>query len=156
MTRDEYERHLRRLEEQLRVGIEILQASYRHQVGAVELIWRMTNGEGVPLASLQAEIPAVPVPQPQAAVRPPEAPARTSRRGAWDLYRELRQALPRVPEVFDTRDLRKALGYEPNRSSLHRALRELEDDGFITLKSPGRGKTPTRYEQTDLDPALED
>ncbi|HEX6903934.1 MAG TPA: hypothetical protein VF789_29755 [Thermoanaerobaculia bacterium] len=154
MTRDEYERHLRRLEEQLRLGIEILQASYRHQVGAVELIWRMTNGEGTPLPSLQAETAAVP--QPQAAVPPPAAPAGPSRRGAWDLYRDIREALPRVPEVFDASHLRKALGYEPNRSSLHRALRELVDEGFLTLRSPGRGKRSTSYQQTDLDPSLED
>ena len=38
----------RRMEEQLRVDIEILQASYRHQVGAVELIGRKINGESSP------------------------------------------------------------------------------------------------------------
>jgi hypothetical protein len=154
MTRDEYERHLRRLEEQLRVGMELLQASYRHQVGAVELIWRMTSGEGASLPSRPAETAAVP--QAQAAARPPAAQARPSRRGAWDLYRDLCEALPRVPEVFDTNDLRKALGYEPNRSSLHRALRELVDDGFLTLQSHGRGKTPTSYKKTDLEPSFED
>lgn len=31
MPRDEYERHLRRLEEQLRADIELLQASYRYK-----------------------------------------------------------------------------------------------------------------------------
>lgn len=150
MTRDEYERHLRRLEEQLRVGIELLQASYRHQVGAVELIWRMTNGEGVPVPSLPAETAALP--QAQEGVRPP-APAKASRRGAWALYQEILEALPRVPEVFDIRHLREALGYSPHRGSLHRALQELVDEGILTLEALGSGKTPMSYRQTGLEPA---
>jgi hypothetical protein len=150
MTRDEYERHLRRLEEQLRVGIEILQASYRHQVGAVELIWRMTNGEDVPVPSLPVETAAVS--QPQAAVRPPAAPAaRSSHRGAWALYNDIVDALPQVPEVFDIRHLREALGYSPHRGSFHRALQELVKEGFLTVAALGRGKAPASYRKTDLD-----
>lgn len=151
MTRDEYERHLRRLEEQLRVGIELLQASYRHQVGAVELIWRMTNGEGVPVPSLPAE--TVGMPQAQEGVRPPAAPARPSRRGAGALYEEILDVLPRVPEIFDIRHLREALGYSPHRGSLHRALQELEEEGFLSAEVRGSGKTPTSYRKTGLEPA---
>ena len=150
MTRDEYERHLRRLEEQLRVGMELLQASYRHQVGAVELIWKMTNGEGVPVPSL----PAGAVPQEGA--RPPAAPARTSRRGALALYRDILEALPRVPEVFNSSHLRQALGYDPHRGSLHRTLQEILDEGFITLETVGSGKTPTSYRKTGRDSAPQD
>lgn len=150
MTRDEYERHLRRLEEQLRMGMELLQASYRHQVGAVELIWKMTNGEGVPVPS----IPAGAVPQ--TGVRPPAPPAKPPRRGAWALYRDILDALPRVPEVFNISHLRQALGYDPHRGSLHRTLQEILDEGFITLETLGSGKTPTSYKKTGLDPALQD
>ncbi|HEX6899771.1 MAG TPA: hypothetical protein VF789_08660 [Thermoanaerobaculia bacterium] len=150
MTRDEYERHLRRLEEQLRVGMELLQASYRHQVGAVELIWKMTNGEGVPIPSLPAE--AATVSRAETAVRPPAAPARNPRRGAWALYNDIVEALPRVPEVFDIRHLREVLGHSPHRGSLHRALQELEEEGFLKVEVRGRGKVPTSYRKTDLEP----
>jgi hypothetical protein len=146
MTRDEYERHLRRLEEQLRVGTELLQASYQHQVGAVELIWKMTNGEGVPVPSLPTGVSS------QEGIRPPAAPARRSRRGAWALYRDILEALPRIPEVFNSSHLRQALGYDPHRGSLHRTLQELTDDGFITLETLGSGKTPTSYKKTGLEP----
>ena len=152
MTRDEYERHLRRLEEQLRVGIELLQASYRHQAGAVELIWRMTNGEGVPLPSLPAETAAVP--QVQEDLRPPAAPARLARRGSGDLYNDVLEALPRLPEVFDTRQPRETLGYAPHRGSLHRALQELEKEGLLAVEVLGRGKMPTSYRQTGVEPSV--
>ena len=153
MTRDEYERHLRRLEEQLRVGIELLQASYRHQVGAVELIWRMTNGEGVPVPSLPAETVAAPQAQ-QQAVRPPAAPARPPRLEAGALYYDIVEALPKLPEVFDTRELREALGYAPHRGSLHRALQELEGKGLLAVEFLGRGKMPSSYRQTGVGPSV--
>jgi hypothetical protein len=141
MTRDEYEQHLRRLEEQLRVGIELLQASYKHQVGAVELIWRMTNGGGAPAPSL----PAAQVPE---VVRPPAARARPARRGAGDLYGEVAEIFPTLPEVFDIGHIRQALGSEPHRGSLYRILQELMDEGYLRLESRGSGKTPTRYKKT--------
>lgn len=150
MTRDEYERHLRRLEEQLRVGIELLQASYRHQVGAVELIWKMTNGEGVPVPTL----PAGAIPQERA--RPPAAPPRPSRRGAGELYRDILEALSRLPEVFDSSQLRQALGYDPHRGSLHRTLQELIDDDVVTLETLGSGRTPASYKKTGRDTAPQD
>ena len=133
------------------MGIEILQASYRHQVGAVELIWRMTNGGGVPLPSLPAETAAVP--RVQEDVRPPAAPARPSRRGSGDLYSDVLEALQRLPEVFDTRELREALGYVPHRGSLHRALQELEKEGLLAVELLGRGKMPTSYRRTGLEPS---
>lgn len=141
MTRDEYERHLRRLEEQLRAGIELLQASYKHQVGAVELIWRMTNGGGAPALSLPAEQAVVASP-------PPPAPVRPGRRPAGDLYEEVVDAYPKLPEVFDIGDVRRALGSEPHRGSLYRILQQLMDEGYLRLESRGGGKTPTRYRKT--------
>ena len=138
MTRDEYEQHLRRLEEQLRVGIELLQASYKHQVGAVELIWRMTNGGSVP-------VPSLPAAQATEGIRPPAEPVRAGRRGGGDLYEEVVGVFPGLPEVFDIGHVRQALGSDPHRGSLYRILQQLIDEGRLRLESRGSGKTPTRY-----------
>lgn len=143
MTRDEYEQHLRRLEEQLRLGTELLQASYRHQVGAVELIWRMTNGGDVPL-------PTFPTGETRAreAAPPPAAPPKKARRGAWDLYGDVADVFPRLPEVFDIGHVRQALGSDPHRGSLYRVLQQFLDEGHLKMESRGAGKTPTRYRKT--------
>jgi hypothetical protein len=74
---------------------------------------------------------------------------------AWQLYREIKEALPRVPEVFDRNHVCQALGYTPDRGSLYRTLQELASDGVIAVQGLGSGKTPTRYKrvQTDGSPA---
>ncbi|HEX6901185.1 MAG TPA: hypothetical protein VF789_15780 [Thermoanaerobaculia bacterium] len=47
MTRDEYEQRKRRLEGQLQAGVELLEAAYREQIRALELVWMTRSKEGV-------------------------------------------------------------------------------------------------------------
>lgn len=143
MTQNEYEHYLRRLDEQLASGIELLKAAHAQQVHALELVWRMTSSE----APVRAAVPA-----PEA---PVAAPAPAPRRGTGELIHDIHAALPRLPEVFDRRAVIQALGYEPDRSSLFRALKELSHEGVLVQVSIGEGRVPTTYRRagTEHSPA---
>jgi hypothetical protein len=83
------------------------------------------------------------------------APAQPSRRGAWELTNDIKAALPRLPEVFDRKAVIQALGYEPDRSSLYRVLKELAYEGVVIQVSIGEGRVPTTYRRagTEHSPA---
>src|SRR5215218_1441952 len=76
MTRDEYEARKRRLEEDLRSGMELLQAAFQTQFRALEMVWMGASGE--------------PVSMPQAAPAPaaPET-KRPARRSVGQVYADL-------------------------------------------------------------------
>jgi hypothetical protein len=137
MTHNEYEHYRRRLDEQLQSGIELLKAAHAQQVHALELVWKMGSSE----EPVRAVAPAPPQNAPVAAA----APAQPSRRGAWELTNDIKAALPRLPEVFDRKAVIQALGYEPDRSSLYRVLKELAYEGVVIQVSIGEGRVPTTY-----------
>jgi hypothetical protein len=145
MTRDEYEQRKRHLEDERQAGVELLDAAYRHQLRALELLWTATRDEPV-------EIPRPVMAPPPLAV---PAPVRPARRGAGALRQDVRSALATLPEVFDRNEVCEALGYEPDRSSLFRALQELERQGDLALESRGAGHVPTLYRHpgASADPA---
>ena len=158
MTRDEYEERKRRIEAQLREGVELLEAACRQQLRALDLVW-MTTAEGdvafpsmprEPLGSLPGPSPGAPPPAaiptlPEAG--PPSNPSsnRPPRRAAWQLSADVERALAEAPEVFDRNDICDALGYEPDRGSLYRILQELVREGVLALEDRGAGKQPSRY-----------
>jgi hypothetical protein len=133
MTHNEYEHYRRRLDDQLASGIELLKAAHAQQVHALELVWKMTSSE----APVRA---AVPAPE-----TPVAAPAPAPRRGTSDLISDIQTALPSLPEVFDRKAVIQALGYEPDRSSLYRILKEMAREGVIVQVSVGEGRVPTTY-----------
>lgn len=135
MTQNEYEHYRRRLDEQLASGIELLKAAHAQQIHALELVWKMQSAEE-PMRA------AVPAPAPEA---PKAVPPRPSRRQAGELIDEIEAVLPRLPEVFDRRVVIQALGYEPDRGSLYRALQELFFAGVIARAEIGGGRVPTTY-----------
>jgi hypothetical protein len=108
MTRDEYEERLRALEVQLQTEIALIHAGHEARVRSLGSL-------------LQTAAPA-PVPA--------AAPKKTARR-AWATLDDLEKALPRLPEVFDKRDITRVLGYTPAYSTLCRALAELKESGEI-------------------------
>ncbi len=138
MTEEEYQQHKRRLEEQLRQGVELLQAAFR---GALELVWMAT-------AEKDAVLPrsASGSAKPSSSSPPPAAPARP-RQKPGQLLKEVDAVLDQLPEVFDRDDLVKALGYEPDRSALHRVMTWLRRQEIITLESSNVGKIPARWEK---------
>lgn len=142
MTREEYEDRKRRLDEQLRSGVELLEAGHRQQVRELELAW-MASAEETDSSSRPVSQPvAVPAPAPTA---PPPGPRR---REAGEFQDEVVAALAHVPDVFDRNDLCRALGYKPVRGSLYRELWKLIEDGVLTLADRGAGRTPSRYRKT--------
>jgi hypothetical protein len=146
MTREEYDERRRRLDEQLRAGVELLEAAHRQQVRALDLVW-MTTAEGdVELRRFPAAAPSPSVAQTAvAAPAPPASPPKPRRRSAGQLQGEVRSVLPGLPELFDRNDVCRVLGHEPERGTLYRVLQELQDEGLIGTEHAGSGRTPTRY-----------
>ena len=137
MTREEYEQRKLRLAEQLREGVALLEQGYQRQLRALELIWLAdSNGDAVP-----------PGQEPIAAAAPAGLPVKRTRQrlAPGRLLEDIQTALTQLPEVFDRNDLLRALGYEPERSSLHRALASLVKEGVLVINSYGAGKIPARY-----------
>jgi hypothetical protein len=150
MTKD-YERYRRQLEKRLRADVELLYAASCAKLRAFEVVHGIRSGTDgdfllsaeVPLLLLPAPLPAA-VPAPAASAVPP-APRRRVKSGPRELYLGIAEALPRLPEVFASDDIRQALGYTPRRASLHHVLRDLVLEGRIAVAEAGRGRNPTRY-----------
>ncbi len=127
----EYQRRRRQLDEELRAGIEMLQEGHRAKVEALDGLWRQAT-EAAPTAP----------PEPMAPTPPPR-----ERREAGDLRDDVLAALAVVGDEFEKSDLCRALGYTPNRTSLHRVLWDLQGEGRIEPLRLGRGRRSTRYRQ---------
>jgi len=146
MTRDEYDQRRQRLDEQLRSGIELLQTAHRQQVRALDLVWATMAEEDLGFPAAETRQAAAPPPPAQ-----PQPPAHASRRRAGELYNDVRDALAKLPEVFDRNDVCEQLGYEPDRGSLYRTLQELIEEGILAREAPGAGRAPARYRKRNAD-----
>ncbi|HEX4964750.1 MAG TPA: hypothetical protein VF173_28315 [Thermoanaerobaculia bacterium] len=138
MTREQYEEQKRRLAEQHRSLMEMVDAAYQTQLQALDMVWRMMSGEDP-----ADPRPTLAPPAPPRAAAP--APPVRRRRRAGELNQEVLAILPRLPERFAFSDVCRALGYDPDRGSLHRTLQELKDLGYVAVHSSGTGTQPTRY-----------
>jgi hypothetical protein len=142
----EYQRLRRQLDEELRAGMEMLQAGHRAKVEALDAQGRE---DSVPH-------PASRLVQPEPREEPPlpaaVPPAERERLQAGELLDDIEAAMERVGDEFLKSDLCKALGYEPHRSSLHRALRELEKEGTLEVQRQGLGRRASRYRKTGKAP----
>ena len=58
---------------------------------------------------------------------------------------DVQDRLPELPEVFTNHDLCQALGYQPDRAVLYRALRSLLRDETLLIESYGFRRRPTSY-----------
>ncbi len=139
MRREDYEERKRRLAEQHRALLEMVEAAHQTQLRALEIVWRMMSGEGSAESLL---------PRPAAAAPPPPAPPAKQRQKAGELYRHVVAALPGLPEPFTQSDVCMAIGYTPDRGSLYRALQDLRLEGSLDVQSSGSGSQPTRYRRT--------
>jgi len=154
MRRDEYEQRKQKLDEQLDAGIDLLRAAHRQQTRALDLVWMTSAEEDVQIPSPR-ESPAAPAAAASAPL-PVQEKAPATRRKAWELHDEIREALAHVPEVFDRSDMCERLGYAPDRSSLYRVFQELVQEGILTIYSRGEGRQPTRYKKTSTDASAAD
>lgn len=151
MTRDEYERHKRRIEEQCRAGVELLESAREAQVRALDPVWMLQGQEdGGPAASarepaVSAEGTAAP---PPAAPEPLPPADRPKPRRFLETDAEVREGLLRLPETFTRRDVCEMLGYKPDRGALYRSLKALVDEGALLVNTPGSGQRATVYRKT--------
>jgi len=93
------------------------------------------SGEGTPE-------PLAPPPPP---ATPSAAPPPRRRLRAGELKHDIAAAFYRLPDPFTFSDVYQAIGYEPDRGSLHRSLQSLIDEGHVALHKRGTGTQPTRY-----------
>jgi hypothetical protein len=139
MTRDDYASQKRRLAEQHRSLVEMVDAAYQTQLRALDMVWRMMSGEG------PADAPSAPPPPaaPSATAEPAPPPRR--RLGPGELRDDIAETWYKIPDVFVFSDVYQAIGYEPDRGSLHRALQKLKGEGLLAVQSRGTGTQPTYY-----------
>jgi uncharacterized membrane protein len=135
LNQGEYQRSRRQLDEELRVGMEMLHAGHQAKVAALDARW---EEEAAPAA---ASHPAMPEPRPE----PAPAASQPRRREPGDLQTDVEAALALLGEEFRKSDLCRALGYEPHRSSLHRVFRELQKEGIVEIGTPGLGGRASFY-----------
>lgn len=136
MNQGEYQRLRRQLDEDLRVGMEMLHAGHQAKVDALDARWQEEPGPA------PASRPATSEPEPEP-VTP--APSERKRLEAGELLNDVEAALALMGDQFLKTDLCRALGYEPHRSSLYRALRELERNGILEIQSQGLGRRASFY-----------
>jgi hypothetical protein len=142
MTREDYEEQKRRLAEQHRALLEMVETAHQFQLRALEIVWRMMSGEGSAESLL---------PRPAAAAPPPPAPPAKQRQKAGELYHHVVAALPGLPEPFTQSDVCQAIGYTPDRGSLYRTLQELRIQKRLAVQSGGSGNKPSRYRRAPVD-----
>jgi hypothetical protein len=136
LNQGEYQRLRRQLDEELRVGMEMLHAGHQAKVAALDARWTEEPGPA-PASRL-----ATPEPRP-APVTPAASQPRRLEPG--ELQNDVEAALALMGDEFKKSDLCRALGYEPHRSSLHRVLRELQQDGTLEIGTPGLGGRASFY-----------
>ena len=142
MNQAEYQRLRRQLDEELRAGMEMLQAGHRAKVEALDAQGR----EDVEPSPAGRPVPPAPREEPPLPAAAP--PADRERLQAGELLDDIEAALERVGDEFLKSDLCRALGYEPHRSSLYRALWELEKEGVLEVQRQGLGRRASRYRKT--------
>ena len=135
MTREEYEKRRRALEEQLRADIALMNAAHETRIRSLERLWQDTAED-----SSEPARPAA-----SAAPLQPAKPAPKKIRPRGSVLNDLDAALPGLPQEFDKHDIARALGYEPAHTTLFRALRQLCADGTLKFDDFNSGGVTTRY-----------
>ncbi len=147
MTREQYEQRKRRLEEQLRAGIQLLESACQAQIRALDLVWMLqaeeAGGEaGLVGFSSVARGASGPAPQ-----EGPPAASPSYGEKTYTARDDIYSSFYRLPQRFTRNDVCTTLGYTPDRGALFRILRELVDLGYIQIAERGGGKRATVYEK---------
>lgn len=125
----EFQERKRVIEEQLEADLELIRAAHRAKLQALALL-------------------AGPEPQEQNESQTSVETQRTRRTGSAE--DEVEAVLPSLPELFDKGDVIRALGWEPHRATLQRALDNLRISEKIVIETRGEGRRPTRYRKVEL------
>ena len=135
MTRKEFEERRRALEAQHLADVALMNAAHEARIRNLESLWQTV----APPAADPQPAPSAPAPVQEPAPRP------KPKRARFSVLTDLVEALPGLPETFDKHDIVRALGYEPSRATLFRALRALSDEGLIETESISLGGATTRH-----------
>ena len=148
MDSQEYERRRQAIQAQLQADLDLIRAGYEAKLRALETIW-LSAPTGDPAAAPTSETAPSETPTSETALSetPSEAPARISRRG--DVLRDVRAVLPRLPEVFERKDVVQALGYQPPRATLYRVLATLQEKKEITVVRYGDERSQAQYRRRE-------
>lgn len=128
MKRSEYEQRRLALEETFEGELATLRAAHQIRLRSLEALWLADPEEDAP-----SQAPAGPP------IPPPPRPALPQ------ISEALEEILPRLPEVFDKKDIVRLLGWTPSRASLHRALGNLVFERRITMERFGGGRVSNVY-----------
>jgi hypothetical protein len=146
MTQDEFEKLRVRLEEQLRLDVEMLYEAHRVKLRAFETIRQaraeLEGSERPPVSSAE---PRPPVLAHQAARPALVAPAVKTRGEAWSVLDEIVDVLGKLPDEFDKYDLVRAIGQTPSKATLARALEALCKEDVLAISKQGFGRYPARF-----------
>jgi len=134
MTDPEYEQLKKHLEAQLRIGRELVERAYEAQMRALETVRALQDGAG-----------SVALPAPAS----PPSPEQPRRRTAPEVWDDVCEIFPSLPERFTRRDVCEALGYEPDRGALYKTLQGLAAQGDFAIEAKGKGQKGTVYRKTD-------
>jgi hypothetical protein len=138
MTREEYEERKRALEAQHSADVALMNVAHQARMRTLEDLWQCTAARAVSPQPMAA--PALP-----SAPSAPPAPDPKPKRARFSVLDDLTEALPGLPETFDKHDIVRAIGYEPSRATLFRALLALGKEGRITNVNYSIGGATTRY-----------
>ena len=158
MKWSEYEQRRRAMERQLEADIELLRAAHETRIRALDQLWLdlsekdQPSPAGSPEASRAGE-EAAPQPGPGTGTQtdvPIETQTGTQgpqevRKGYGEVSLDIEAVFDSLPEVFDRPELVRALGYQPVRTTLYRAIEALVSERRITIESHSTGRHRTRY-----------
>ncbi|MEA2559872.1 MAG: hypothetical protein QOH06_1376 [Acidobacteriota bacterium] len=140
MNREEYEVRRQALEEQHCADVALLNAAHGLRLRSLERLWRgAVEGEQDAMAL------ATTVREPDS-VAPDPAP--TPMRARYAVLNDLEAAFPSLPQEFDRKDIIRALGYAPPRTTLLRALNLFRQEGIIDIVAYSPGGMTTSYRKT--------
>jgi hypothetical protein len=110
-----------------------VEKAYEAQMRALEMIRALQGGAGPVALPAQA---------------PPPAPEQSRRRTATEVTADIVKIYGSLPERFSRREICEALGYEPDRGVLYKALQELVKLNYTVVETQGKGQTATVYRKT--------
>jgi hypothetical protein len=148
MTRSEYEQRRRALEAQLAADVELVRAAHETRLRALERLWlassEVESSEPVPIGTqtgngMRTETGT------QTGTQAPPAEDEAVHKGYGEVAADLEDALVRLPELFDKAALVHEIGYQPIRSTLHRAIDKLLLQKKIKVDQASSGRTRTIY-----------
>jgi hypothetical protein len=133
VTDPEYEQLKAHLEEQRRIGVDLVERAYEAQMRALEMIRTLQGGAGLVAPPAQAT---------------PPGPERSRHKTATEVTSDIVKIYGSLPERFSRREICEALGYEPDRGVLYKALQELVKLNYTVVETKGKGQTATVFRKT--------